>query len=324
MFQRISALINTSFHGVQQAALVVSVFTLASQILGLLRDRLLAGTYGAGASLYIYYTAFRIPDILFVAVASFFSFTILIPFFIERERKSHESAREFISTMFSGFMIMMSVVAMAAYFMMPWLVRLIAPGFEGSMLDTTIELSRWLILSPVILGLSNLFSTITQSQRKFLIYALSPVLYNIGIIAGILFLQPIFGLQGIIYGVIGGTILHLLIQLPVLLTSNYIPHFKIDVNWGHIWAVMRTSLPRTLTLAFSTITLTILGAMATTISSGSVAIFDLSKNLHSVPIALIGISFSVAAFPSLVILYEEGNIAMFARRIREAARHIIF
>lgn len=322
--ERFNAIVQREYHGIGEAALIVSAFTLCSQILALVRERLLAGTFGADTGLDMYYTAFRIPDLLFIIVASFFSFTILIPFFVKKEQQGHQYAKEFLSSITTLFMGGIVIVCVMAYFLMPKLVPLIAPGFTEQALVTTTTLARILLLSPVLLGLSNVIGTVTQVKKRFFVYAVAPVVYNIGIIVGVLWLYPWLGFPGLAIGVVIGALLHVGIQFPVLRTLDYSPRLQFTIKWSLVGEIMKTSLPRTLTLAFSTISLIVLGALATLIGPGSVAIFDLSKNLYTVPIALIGISFSVAAFPSLVALYESGKVQDFSRQVIVAARHIVF
>ena len=156
-----------------------------------------------------------------------------------------------------------------------------------------------MLLSPILFGLSNLFSTITQVFKKFFVYALAPVLYNIGILVGVLFLYPLWGLTGLAFGVILGAFLHMIIQLPVVVRHGFFPTFSFNIDWKSIWSMIRLSLPRTLGLSFHSFVFIVLIALASNISEGSVSILRFSFNLQSVPLALIGLSYSVAAFPIL-------------------------
>src|SRR3989344_3577540 len=152
----------TVFHkewsGLHEAAYLLGLFAFFSQILALFRDRLLAGLFGAGADLDIYYTAFRIPDFLYIAVASLVSVTVLVPFFIKHlETENTDAARKFINDVFTVFFLALVGVSIIAFLLMPWIVKVIAPGFLSYQYETLIFLSRVLLLSPFLLGLSNLF-----------------------------------------------------------------------------------------------------------------------------------------------------------------------
>nr|MBP6925632.1 hypothetical protein [Candidatus Paceibacterota bacterium] len=174
------------------------------------------------------------------------------------------------------------------------------------------------------MGLSNLFSSVTQMFQRFLVYALSPVLYNVGILFGVLVLYPKFGLTGIAYGVVGGALLHGLIQIPVLIQHNFLPRITFRIIWKDIKDLVQLSLPRTLGLATTNISMLILVAFASLIGAGAISVFQFSYNLQNVPLILIGLSYSVAAFPTLSRLYAENNIEQYIAEIERAAKQIIF
>jgi len=310
-----------------EAAFILGFLTLFSQILGLIRDRLFAHYLGVGVSLDIYNTAFRIPDLLFAIMASVVSVTILLPFFSEKlygTDSGKEEAKKFLNTIFSLFFIMLVVISGILFFLTPMIVPYIAPGFPNESLEKLIDVTRILLLSPLLLGLSSLFATVTQTYNKFLLYALSPVLYNLGIIFGIVFLYASYGIPGIAWGVIIGAFLHMIIHLPVLIQKDFVPKFSFSIDWYYVRKVISIALPRTLTLGIARITFIVLGALASLIGLGSISIFQFAYNLQSVPLALVGMSFSVAAFPVLVKNFAQENREAFLRSVIEPIRYIIF
>jgi putative peptidoglycan lipid II flippase len=181
-----------------------------------------------------------------------------------------------------------------------------------------------MLLSPILMGLSNLFSSVTQMFRRFMVYALSPVLYNAGILYGVLVLYPKFGLQGIAWGVVGGALLHGLIQVPVLIKHKFMPHLTLRIMWQDMKDLVMLSLPRTLGLATTNISMLVLIGFASLIGAGSISVFQFSYNLQNVPLVLIGLSYSVAAFPTLSRLYADKKIDQYAAEIGRAAKQIIF
>ncbi|MFA5831100.1 MAG: lipid II flippase MurJ [Candidatus Paceibacterota bacterium] len=324
MVRRIFNLFHREFSGLHEAAYLLAVFALLSQVLGLFRDRLLAHTFGASQMLDIYYASFRIPDFLFVSVASFASATAIVPFFIERINRGHEEAKKFLNDIFTLFFSAMAITSLIAFALMPILAPYAVPGFSGANQAEVVFLARVLLLSPFLLGLSNLVGSITQSVNKFFVFALSPVLYNFGIILGIVFLYPMFGLLGIVLGVLLGAFFHLAIQLPVILKENFFPRFSASVDWKSVRKVVLLSLPRTLAMSVNNISVLILITFASLISVGSISIFQFSYNLQSVPLSIIGVSYSVAAFPTMSRLFASGEKKKFAAQITNAAKHIIF
>lgn len=322
---RILSYLHKEFTGLHEAALLLAGSAFLSQILALLRDRLLASTFGSGTSLDIYYAAFKIPDFLFASIASFVSVTVLIPFIIERlEGDRTDEARAFMNSVFTVFFAVMVVVCAVTWLAIPLLAPLVVPGFTPAAQADFIMLSRILLLSPLLLGFSNLLGSVTQSFRKFFIYALTPIVYNVGIILGIVVFYPIFGLSGLVYGVVLGAVLHVGIQLPTLLQLKFFPKFTSSIDWRALKSVVLTSLPRTLALATDKISLIVLASLGSLMAAGSITIFNLALNLQSVPFAVIGVSYSIAAFPALAQIFKKGDMVEFREKVETALRHIIF
>ncbi|MDD2935220.1 MAG: lipid II flippase MurJ [Candidatus Pacebacteria bacterium] len=324
MVKRIIKLLNREISGLHEAAYLLGAFTFASQLLALVRDRSLASSFGAGETLDIYYAAFRIPDFIFITVASIVSISVLIPFLADKSREENGGMQNFIDGVFTIFFAFISLVSLVVFFLAPFIVEKMFPGFGETATAQTISLTRVLLLSPILLGLSNLFASIIQLNRKFLIYAISPVLYNLGIIFGIFFLYPSFGLVGLGSGVVLGAFLHLIIQIPVAKGVGLLPKFTSKINYNDIKKVTLLSLPRTLTMSANQIAFFFLVALASSVGVGSIAVFNLSFNIQSVPMGIIGVSYSVAAFPTLARLFTAGEKQKFLNQMVSASRHIIF
>lgn len=328
MVSRFFKLLNKQSHGINEAALLLGLFTFVSQLLGLVRDRLLATYLGAGAHLDLYYAAFKIPDFLYVSVATLAAITVLLPYLSQKygegDSVGRSNAQSFLNQIFTvllGFLVVLSVVLFIA---MPLLARLVAPGFNAAELSTLVGLSRIMLLQPIIVGVSNMVSSVTQMFKKFFVAALSPVFYNVGIILGIVVLYPLFGITGLAYGVILGALLHLGIQLPVLIHHKLIPRITTRVSFSEIKSIIATSVPRTIGLSMSSFTALILTSIASTLSTGSISLFNLTNNMLNVPIGIVGISYSVASFPTLVKFFQNNERVQFADHILNATRKIIF
>lgn len=325
MVKKFLKIIHKEFSGLHEAAFLLGFAALASQVLALLRDRLLASLFGAGQILDVYYAAFRLPDLVYVTVASFVSVTVMIPFLINKiEKKDEEAAKKLMDSVFTVFCLVMVVVSIILYILIPYLSRLIAPGFSAEAYSQLVTFSRILLLSPFLLGISNLLGSVTQSFRKFFVFALSPLLYNIGIILGITVLYPLLGSSGLVLGVVLGALLHLLIQLPVVADRGFLPALTRSVQWKTVREVVLVSLPRTVTLAASQISIIVLISLASFMKAGSIAVFNFSYNLQSVPLAIVGVSYSVAAFPALTRLFSRGEKTKYLAEISNAIRHIAF
>ena len=311
-------------NGLHEAAYLLGFFALLCQLLALVRDRILAATFGAGHDLDMYYSAFRIPDFIFVMVASLVGISVLVPFIIEKVNIIQEATKKFIDNIFSAFFLLIILVSFITFFLAPYLVPMIFKGFPAKDFPELIMLTRILLLSPILLGLSNFFGSITQVYKRFVIYSISPMVYNLGIIIGVIFLHPIFGLRGVVYGVVLGALLHLLIQIPFVIRQGMFPKLKINFDWPEIRKVITLSVPRTFTLGIAQITTIFLIAMATFMKDGSVTVFNFSINMQSVTLSIIGVSYSIAAFPTLAKFFVEKQMTKFLAEMVTSARHIIF
>lgn len=318
MVRRVFALMYQEVRGLHQAAYVLALFAVGSQLLAMLRDRLLAHQFGAGAELDIYYAAFRLPDLLFVLFASTLSVYVLIPF-VSRAGKEGSLL---LSQVFTLFLLSYSVFGAIAFFLAPYFVPKLFPGIADT--QSLIVLSQILLLQPFLLGISSLFGVVTQLGHRFVLYAISPLTYNLGIILGILLLYPMFGLLGLGLGVVLGAFLHLLVQWPFVRKSELSIGLVTSFNWSEIRQILTLSVPRALTLSMQQLVLLFLVVLASAMTVGSVAIFQFAHNLQSVPLAIIGVSYSVAAFPLLAELYGKQMRTEFSLHITTSLRHIIF
>lgn len=326
MVDKLLRILNRDISSIHHAAYILAFSSLLSQILGLLRDRLLAGSFGAGTELDVYYAAFRVQDFIFYSIASLLSLAVLIPLLTETlEKEGKGRARELLDSLFTLSFMLVSLVSFAAFVGAPTLARFLFPGIalqeHGA---TLIALMRILLLSPLIFSCSGLLGSVTQVYNRFYITSISPILYNLGIIIGILFLYPFFGIKGIALGVLLGALMHLGIQIPFVLKQGLLPRFTLNILWNDVRRISFLSLYRALSLGASQIMLTFLTGFATTLAAGSVAVMTFAQNIQNIPLSLIGASYSVATFPVLSRFYAQGDVTAFINRLRDAARHIIF
>ena len=324
MVKRFFNIFYKEISGLHEAAYLLGIFAFLSQVLALLRDRMFASTFGAGTTLDVYYSSFRIPDFIFATVASLVSISVLVPFITERLDRDREEGKKFINSIFSFFFLLIIAVSAIAYILVPYIAPHIFSGMDKKLFPELITMTRILLLSPILLGLSNFLASITQVGKRFLVYALSPLFYNVGIIGGIIFLYPIFGIYGLAYGVAIGALMHLAIQLPFVFASGLFKPWPIHFDFKSIKSVMLISVPRTITLGMTQISIIALLGIASFMKGGSISIFNFAMNLQSVPLTIIGVSYSLAAFPTLSRLFAGGQKEEFISHIITGARHILF
>ncbi len=311
--------------GMVAAAAIVGIASLASRLLGVVRDRLLATTFGAGLELDAYYAAFRLPDVLYNLLILGALSAGFIPLFTElRERYDLKAAIRFTSQTLSlvGTALIIACTAgiVAAPLIVPWL----APGFDPAKQELTTTLTRIMFLSPLFLGISAVMGGVLQSTKRFFAFAFAPIFYNIGIVVGIVVLAPWLGLSGLAWGVVLGAFAHGLVQYLAVR-----PIGRLSLTWPSIAAepvrrMLRLMIPRTAGLAVTQINLVIILFFASSLADGSVSIFNLAGNLQSFPLGLIGVSFAIAAFPALSQAIGAKREDVFQETLHQAARRILY
>lgn len=319
----VSRIFHSQSKTITSAAFILGTAALVSKILGLLRDRLLAGRFGAGDELDMYYAAFRIPDFVFNILIIGAVSAAFIPVFAsmwERSQKDAWQVSNGVLNLFLSFLIFLSIILIL---FCPLLISIIAPGFEGEKKEITVALTRIMFLSPIFLAVSNILSGILQSFRRFLVYSLAPIMYNIGIIIGILFFVPKFGIYGLAWGVVLGAFLHMIIQIPSARFCGYRYRFVFDIYNSGVRKIIKLMIPRTIGLGASQINLIVITAIASTLASGSIAIFNLANNLQYIPIGIVGISFATAVFPSLSQEFAGERKEEFIKKFSSAFRQVL-
>jgi putative peptidoglycan lipid II flippase len=251
-----------------------------------------------------------------------------IPIFTEylfkRDGSTKDDAWRLVNELVGILGTILLVVTAAMVIFAPWLVPAITPGFHGDKLALTIQLSRIMFASTFLMGLSAVMGGVLQGTKRFFAFAIAPIFYNLGIIIGALFFVRFLGPQGLAAGVVLGAILHLASQyLPVCgLGYKLQPRFKTADDG--LKNIAKLSGPRILSLAVTQIDLTVATIIASTLASGSVSVMNFANNLQSVPYSFIGVSYAVAAYPSLTRLAVKKDKESFVANVNGVARQILF
>lgn len=316
------------------AAALIAFSSLTSRFLGIVRDRILASQFGAGETLDVYYAAFRIPDLIYNLIilgalsAGFIPiFTSLIKDFKavynqNDPESKNKPAWDLVSNILNILSLALLVLSIIGIIFAPLLVHLISPGFGQAEQAATASLTRIMFLSPLFLGISGILGGVLQSFKRFLVYSFAPIFYNIGIIIGALYFVKIDGLDGLAWGVVLGAFLHMLIQIPVVYSLGFRYKLKINFRDKATRTIAKMMVPRTLSLAISQINLIVITIIASNLDSGSLTVFNFANNLQSFPIGIFGISFAIAAFPSLA--EHAYNHNKLSKTFSQAMRQILF
>lgn len=313
---------------VLEATAFLAIASLVSRIFGLVRDNILAVHLGAGDVTDAYFAAFKIPDLIFQLLILGAISSAFIPIFIEYLKKENGQATDeawgLVNTLLNLGVILLAVMLGVAAIFAPTLAHIIAPGFDADKQQIVINLMRVMLLSPFFFGLSNLAGGILNSFKNFWAYAVAPILYNVGIIIGIIYFVPVYGYIGLAYGVVLGAIMHMIIQIPSVFAFGY--RYKIHFNLRHP-ALKRMAVlmfPRIMGIGVFQVNVVISTAIATTLGGGSVSVLNYATNLYSLPISVFGISFAVAIFPFLAEKYSLNKIGEFKEDFVKTLRQILF
>lgn len=304
-------------------AIILGLSTIGSYTLGLVRDRLLASQFGAGSDLDIFNSSFIIPDFIINLFAAALT-TAFIPVLVQLRYQSQVTMWKTMNSMLSLISSCMLGAILLAWIFMPQLTQLVAPGFNDQQHQLLTHTTRILLISPFLFSLSTVFGSTLQSLERFMSYAISPLLYNIGIVLGIVLLAPQFGITGVIIGVVTGAGLHMLVRLIEVWRSGW--RWQWSTHWQDpaIRQTVWLMLPRIIGLLSVQVNLWTYNAVGSTLASGSISVFNLARNFQSLPVSLFGIALATAAFPVLSAAYVQANHDEFTRQLSWTLRQILF
>jgi putative peptidoglycan lipid II flippase len=314
---------NSQSKTIFSAAVILGAASLGSRILGLVRESIFATRFGAGDMMDIYNAAFRIPDLVYSLLVVGALSAGFIPVFTSYFKKDKEAwylANGVLNIIIISAIVICGLLALLA----PWLVPLIAPGFGPEKTALTVNLTRLMFLSPIFLGMSAVFGGILQSLKKFFIYSLAPIVYNLGIIFGALFLVKFWGIYGLGAGVVLGAFCHMLIQVPSVIWSGFRYQWVWDFAHQGIRRIGRLMVPRTLSMAVAQLDLIVMTIIGSTLAGGSIAIFIFAYHLQSLPWGVVGVSFALAAFPTLSQFTAKKDWPQFLKSFSSTFRQILF
>ncbi|KKP29553.1 MAG: Integral membrane protein MviN [Candidatus Nomurabacteria bacterium GW2011_GWF1_31_48] len=291
---------NRKSNNILSAAAIIGVSYLASALLGLIRNRLLATRFFGGleGDLDVYFAAFVIPDTIFQLLVVGAISAAFIPIYQEYSQKSEEEAHDLANSALTtiGFFFFI-ISALVAIFARP-LSGIIA-HFPPEKLDLMANLVRLMAVAQLLFTVSAFLTGVLQSQRRFLMPAIAPLLYNFGTIIGVFFLSPTLGIYSAAVGVVLGSVLHVLIQVPTALAIGYRPGIKIAPKHPGVLTMLRLMPPRSLALGLDQIERWVAVNLTSLLAAGSLSIFNFARQLYVLPISLFGVSLSQASFPAL-------------------------
>ena len=284
---------------------VLAGTTITSYALGLLRDRSFAQTFGASRALDAYSAAFLLPDLLFnILIASGIA-AAFVPIFTELFNKDRQKAYDYTNSAISGATSIMTLSAIIIFIFAKPISIMAAPGFPAEDLLLVSKIIRILAISPILFGISNTLGAMLIAKRRFLFYGLSPVLYNLGIIGGAIFLSPKFGIMGVAIGTVLGAFFHMLMRGIDAYFSGFRFHFNFNFKTPELKKTIKLMIPKMFGHPVELAMFWGFTVIASELSSGSIAIMSFARNFQSVPVSIIGITFATTAFPVMAKAISE-------------------
>jgi putative peptidoglycan lipid II flippase len=307
------------------AALIMMVLMLFSRVLGLIRNWVLAGRFGAGNELDIYNAAFVLPDLLAnILITGALSVAFIPVFTTLIADKKEKEAWEMGSTLINASVFIYLVLSVVFIIFAPQLSRLLVPGFTTAQQDEVANITRLLVFAELFLICGSFLTSVLQSYHRFIVSAMAPVVYNLGIILGIIWLSPYFGIYGVVMGVIIGAIMHFLIQLPIARGLGYRYRFVLNLTDWSVLKVARLSLPRAIGVGLAQLEWVVSVFLASFSIAGSVTVLKFASDLQNFPIGLFGMAIATASLPTLSSEWATNNLKDFKQTFLSSLHQILY
>lgn len=299
-------------------SIVLGTTTLASYGAGLLRDRIFAQTFGASRALDAYNAAFLLPDLLFnILIASGIA-AAFVPVFTEIFHSDQKRSHDYANSVISAAIATMAVAAVMLAIFAESISILVAPGFSPEERLMVAKILRILALSPILFGISNALGALLIAKRRFFFYGLSPILYNLGIIGGALFLSPTLGIVGVAIGTVIGALFHLLSRMADAFLSGFRFRLNLKFKTPEFRKTIKLMIPKMFGHPVELAMFWGFTVIASRLAPGSVAIMNFARNFMSVPVSIIGITFATTAFPVMAKAISEHSQEDFKKILKSS------
>ena len=294
-----------------RGALILSVLSFGYFVMGIIRNRVFANTFGAGPELDAYNAAFRIPEIALDVLVAAGLTAPFVPIYSSLRRQDEGAANEFGRTVLTGAVLVMTIAVVAIFVAAPWLATQIGAGFDVSTRELYVTLVRINCFGQILFAASICLGEILVANRRFLFYALAPILYTTGIILGTVLGAERFGIVATAWGAVAGAALHLGIRAIGTLRTSFRIRPAFRVRTPAFREFIRLMIPRMISHPIEPAIFTFFTALASTIAVGGVSAINFALDYQVVPVSLIGVAFSLAVFPTLSAAYADRDQATF-------------
>ena len=299
-----------------KGALILSTLTFGYFAMGIIRNRALATTFGAGPELDAYNAAFKIPEIALDVLVAAGLTAPFVPIFNGLRQRDEAAAHDFGRTVLTAAIAVMSVVIVILFILAPQTVDIVAGGFEPATKALYVDLFRLMCVTPILFAASIVVGEILVAHQQFLFYALAPIFYTGGIVVGTVLFGREYGIHATAAGAVAGAAAHLTIRTIGLVRTP----FRIRPQWRlrtpAFREFIRLMLPRMVSHPIDPLMLTFFTSLASGVGVGAVSSFNFASDYQVVPVSLIAVSFSLAVFPTLAAAYAAGDGPTFRAVLR--------
>jgi putative peptidoglycan lipid II flippase len=321
----VQTLITKTQNTILSAALIISISTGLSAVLGVIKNRLLARQFGVSDELAVFYTADYIPSLLYSVLIVGAISTIFIPVFTGLLNRDHKAAFRTASTIINATIVSFLIVGSLIFLFSSPIFKLVSlnqfsPG--NTLLGS--QLIKIMILSQMLLVCGSLATSVLQSFKYFLIPALAPIVYNLGMVLGIVFLSPSLGIYGPAIGLLAGATFHFAIQIPLLKKTGFRLHLSLNLKDENFKKMLTLIPPRVTSVLIANLIQTVNNSFAILISSSSVIALKFANQLQGFPINLFGFSIAAASLPTLSAEGEEKNLDNFKKTFLTSLHQMMF
>lgn len=311
-------------NSILSGATILMIAVFASRFLGLIRNRLLVQNFNTSQT-DIFFAAFGLPDLLF-QILIFGSLSVaFIPVFAEElHKKGEDEAFKFASSILNLSLLIFGIIVFLAIIFVAPLNSIFVPGFQGEQKILTDQITRIILIAQLILVVGTFFFGVAHTYQRFVVSALAPIFYNLGIIIGIVFLKDYFGMQGLGLGVVLGALMHSLIQLPIIKSLGFKYKLSFDFFNSGVKEVFRLMSIRNIGLVAEQISERVGIALASLLPTSSITVLTFSQQLYAVPLGLFGATIAQAALPVLSREYAKNEIESFKITLLTTMHQILF
>jgi len=325
LINRSKKFLQTEHKSILSAAFVIAASYMASAMLGLVRNHLLAARFFGGleGDLDVYFAAFVLPDTIFQLLVVGAVSAAFIPVFQEHLSRDKEEAHFLSNAALTAIGSILAVLTVVLIIFARPVAGLMA-HYSPEKLDLMANLIRIMSLAQLLFTLSAFLTGILQAQRRFLIPAIAPLLYNFGTITGIYFFSNSLGIYSAALGVVFGAFLHVMVQVPLVKHMGFSPKLVFKPKHPGVVSMLRLMPPRALALGLDQIERWVAVNLTSLLNPGSLSIFSFARQLYALPVSLFGVSLSQASFPALADEAAHKDLIKFRETLGKSLSQIFF